>query len=119
MITRLTGIAVAAALASGTLVTAAAAPANAEVCSYQLMRGAKSMFNAAAPVHTAPDVKSKIIDDLYNLGDFITGSCRLFGEENTWRRVVGVGNGRVGYTQAGYLRRGNKFELDLLLSERY
>ncbi len=113
MITRLTGIAVAAALASGTLVTAAATPAHAEACSYQLMRGAKSMFNAAAPVHTEPNVSSKIVDDLYNLGDFITGSCRLFGEGGKWRRVVGVGNGRVGYTQDAYLRRGNRFELDL------
>ncbi|NAS27204.1 hypothetical protein GT755_36745 [Herbidospora sp. NEAU-GS84] len=112
MRTRLTGIAVAAALASGTLVTAAASPADAEACSYQLMRGAKSMFNAAAPVHTAPDVKSKIIDDLYNLGDFITGSCLLYGEDKRWRRVVGVGNGRAGYAQNIYLRRGNKFELD-------
>ncbi|WP_066371279.1 hypothetical protein [Herbidospora mongoliensis] len=112
MITRLTGVAVAAALASGALVTAAAAPADASVCSYQLIRGAKNMFNAAAPVHQLPNLKSKIIDDLYNLGDFISGGCEVYGD-GKWRRVVGVGNGRVGYTPAMYLKRGNKFQLDL------
>ncbi|WP_157522900.1 hypothetical protein [Herbidospora cretacea] len=110
MVTRLTGIALAAALASGALVTAAA-PAGATACSYQLVKGAASMFNAGAPVHQYPSVKSKVIDDLYNLGDFMTGGCRFYGN-GQWRKIVGVGNGRVGYTLAAYLKRGNRFQLD-------
>ncbi len=113
MITRLTGIAVAAALASGTLVTAAAAPADAAVCSYQLIQGAKDMFNAAAPVHQLPSVKSKIIDDLYNLGDFISGRLPR-------STATASGAGSWGWATAGratprplYLKRGNKFQLDL------
>ncbi|WP_214109094.1 hypothetical protein [Acrocarpospora catenulata] len=94
-------------LAAGTLLTlaSAATAAEASTCSYEVVRGHPKALNAAAPVYLAPDFKSRVVDEVYNIGDFIAGECGLYGQDKKWRMVSGTGNGNLGFTRTFYLKK--------------
>ncbi|GGS65050.1 hypothetical protein GCM10010156_24960 [Planobispora rosea] len=93
-------LATTAVAAGGTVVTGAALASPAEAAGL----GCVFLVKHRAPVKSKPAKKGKVVDRLRR-GDRTLGSCRRYGQEKNWHRVVGTRDLTKGYTRQKNLQK--------------